>query len=501
MRFVDFKVIESDLSGNKNDKYIAIVNKLLKDQVPLKIGKSGEKGNLFPLPNQHIFSRADSIEGYIVQDRNQTLNLAYLPNNPAEIETFLKNLLPKDLMQVIDANIPTASDLAQKELKNRKVVVKVSSLFKNEEMIAMARGLDPSTSATKIANRGNTAEGVLGAATLARLIKRPGDDIDINDLKNIIDRFPPPENNTGGTIKLSAKETENPIVDKFELTVKLPIKNYNDFKNVDKMLSDSVMAGIIKNILRYTNTTNTDRYAKMFELNGRPDEVSVISDGVSDVSGRKTDVMMIYNNEKGKKITKHLDLSLKVGSVKQFGQVGAGSGTEPDDDSFDILKNMFIKFGVDIEPVRKDYKQSVDRYSAYLKAYKLAAKLLQQELAGSNDDKEKVFLKKFVNAIQFFGTRNEPNVKLLQFEENKFFLLDFKKAERLFQQDKIDLDATIKIGNTSEGFMIPSIVIFNSVTKKSFLTIRVKVESGTDYLRNYIEKEPELKKILIVRQG
>jgi len=42
----------------------------------------------------------------------------------------------------------------------------------------------------KIANRGNTMEGVLGAATVARLMKRPGDVISPEDVKRVIQKFP-----------------------------------------------------------------------------------------------------------------------------------------------------------------------------------------------------------------------------------------------------------------------------------------------------------------------
>jgi hypothetical protein len=452
MRYQDLKMQEASLSGGaKDDKYLPIVHDIINNgDATFLIGPKGDQGTFIANKGQRVNDRTQSLTGTI---------------------------------------------------DGKPTTIKVSQIFKTQQMVGLAKGQEASSIAGKISNRGNTAEGILGAATLARLIKRPGTDITIEDLRSVIDRFPPAENNSGGTISFSAKEIENPIVDKFTLTVKLPINNYVDFKDVNKLLSDTEMLGIIKNIISYTNTTNTDRYAKMFELNGRPDEVAVISDGVSDMSGRKTDVTMIYIDKNGERVTKHFDLSLKVGTVKQFGQTGGGSGTDPDDESFDILKNMFETFGVDIETVRGDYKQSPNRYRGYIKAYNEASKQFKIALAGSDADTEKVFLKKFINALQFYGTRNEPNVKLLQFEKGQFFLLDFKKADRLLSQDKIDLDAKMTIGETSEGIPIPRITIFNKVNNRAFLTIRVKKESGKDYIRNYIDKEDGLKNLLKVRSG
>ena len=452
MRYQDIKMQEASLNGGpKDDKYLPTVQNIIDNgDATFLIGPGGNQGTFIANKGQRVSSRTQSLTGTI-------------DGKPANIN--------------------------------------VSQIFKTQQLVGAAAGQDASTVAGKISNRGNTSEGILGAATLARLIKRPGTNITIEDLRRVIDQFPPAENNSGGTISVSAKELENPIVDKFSLTVKLPINNYVDFKDVNKLLADKEMLGIINNIISYTNTTNTDRYAKMFELNGRPDEVAVISDGVSDMSGRKTDVAMIYIDKNGERITKHFDLSLKVGSVKQFGQTGGGVGNTPDDESFDILKNMFVTFGIDIEAARADYKQSPDKYLGYVKAYNEAGNQFKIALAGSNADTEKVFLKKFINALQFYGTRNEPHVKLLQFEKGQFFLLDFKKADRLLSQDKIDLDAKMTIGKTAEGIPLPRVTIFNKVDNIPFLTIRVKKESGKDYIRNYIDKEDGLKNLLKVRSG
>ena len=67
----------------------------------------------------------------------------------------------------------------------------------------------------------------------------------------------------------------------FSLTVKLPEKNYADFVDYDFMMADKQMAGSIRNAVAYVNEAGIVDYAKMFETNGKADNVSVIADGVT----------------------------------------------------------------------------------------------------------------------------------------------------------------------------------------------------------------------------
>ena len=77
---------------------------------------------------------------------------------------------------------------------------------------------------TGISNRGNVMEGVLGAATTARLMKRPGEDISVADIIAVIKKMPP----TSGKVVFPAN-SENNITDKFELTVMLDADTIRGF--------------------------------------------------------------------------------------------------------------------------------------------------------------------------------------------------------------------------------------------------------------------------------
>ncbi len=291
---------------------------------------------------------------------------------------------------------------------------------------------------TDIANRGNVMEGVLGAATTARLMKRPGQDISVADIIAVIKKMPP----TSGKVVFPAN-SENNITDKFELTVMLDAAHYEDFIDTDLLQSDKKMSKYLVQVANYCNQAATvDRYANFFENNSRPDSVAIVADGISDNKGQKTDIVMQYDDNKGKRQLVHFDISLKAGTTPQFGQAGGGSGiAPPSDENFTKLNTMFDAFGVDIADVREKYLEQTTFNEAYVVGYNRAAEIINDFLSGADEDKETKFMQKFINGIKYHGTRNVDSVKLLQFEENKFYLLDFKKLEKLSKQNKAMLSS------------------------------------------------------------
>ncbi len=352
---------------------------------------------------------------------------------------------------------------------------------------------------TAIANRGNVMEGVLGAATTARLMKRPGTDISVAEVINVINSLP---NTPQGGVKQFKAASDNDITDTFELTVRLDAAHYADFVNVELLQSDVKMKKYLVQVVNYCNEAATvERYASFFENNDRPDVVQIIADGISDNTGRKTDIFMIYIDNNGDRKVKHFDISLKAGTTPQFGQAGGGSSiAPPSDENFTKLEDMFDVFGVDISPIKKSYIDSSSFAEAYTKAYAYAAKAINDVLAGKDADLEMKFMQKFINGIKYHGTLNDDSVKLLQFEENKFYLLDFSKLDRLFDKGNIDLAAKYDM----QGNGLPVLQVYNkALTKQNvFMSIRPKPEAGkTKTIRNLIQKGPELKRLTTVRSA
>lgn len=342
----------------------------------------------------------------------------------------------------------------------------------------------------KVANQGEVAEGILGAATLARLIKRPGENITVEEVRAIINELP--NNTTGGKITKKAVGGDN-ISDVFTLEVKLKPATYKDFKDKNKW---PIVEGLTKSIVKYVNSY-VNKYGTFFEKNGRPDTVEVIADGVSNEVGSKVDVFMVYRDENGERRLQHFDLSAKTGTTMQIGQVGSGGAKATLDQSFEIAKALWQRFGVDLEPIRTDYINSKNTLQAYIKTYNYVNNQLKEKLASDKTDVEKAFLKQVINAIKYFGTLNDDRVKLVQFTKSGYYVLDFKKLDRLFGNNDIDLDSKIVIGDAG----LPKIQIYDTVTGKDLITIRVFRSGSTGYLRNYIEKGKLLVALTKVREG
>jgi hypothetical protein len=257
----------------------------------------------------------------------------------------------------------------------------------------------------------------------------------------------------------------------------------------------------MQSVIAFVNNETIPRYAKLFSENGRPDSVDVISDGISDETGTKTDVRLVYKDEKGET---HRDLvkygqSVKVGAVKQFGQAGGGRASQSLEDRFEILATLWNRFGVDVSDLKERFTQANRIEDGYEIVYDEAAKRLKEELAGVDVDNEKKFLKTMVQGIKYFATLNDDNVNLIQFTDKGYYVLDFKRLDRLFNQG-MDLDVIVQKGKAKSDptIALPKVTIIDAKTKQPFLSIRM-YRAGTGYIRNYIEKEKALVKLTKTR--
>ncbi len=364
-------------------------------------------------------------------------------------------------------------------------------------------------------NRGEMAEGVFGAATFARMIKRPTEPISVADIKSIINEL---ASNNGTINRDKLPEISNSdIVDDVRLIVKLKPATWKGF--IDPKIFDEYMGNIVKGVVAYVNDKGVGQYAKYFQDNGKPDVVTITSDGISDEVGSKTDIYMEYTSrdEPGSKLV-HFDLSVKVGTVKQFGQKGAGAVNLSFDERFEYQKELWHVFGIDVEPARENFIRSKNIIDAISKSYEYANKEINQLLEKDSNSSERTFLKHLLHGadgnggINHFATLNQKNVKLVQFHDTKsggYYLLDFKKLDN--QLSKIDLASEVvyQKGN------LPKLVIYDATDVEKYpdsqiedfigknqklLSIRLmQVKSG--YLRNYIEKEKLLTQLTTVRSA
>lgn len=441
MRYLDIK--EAALSNKSDEKYLPIIQQMLDKGAEFLVGKDGDQGSFIAKKGQKITARNQMLQGTI-------------EGKPAEI--------------------------------------KVGNIYKSAEMKAALSGKAPQE---RIANKGEIVEGIYGAATMARLINRPNADITPQDVYKVIAGLPNVPQ--GGSYTVNAKETNNDISDNFELIVKLKAQPYADLKNTKKI--DAMMGNIVRSVIAFVNNETIPRYAKLFSENGRPDSVDIISDGISDETGTKTDVKLIYKDENGQPIRELLKYgqSVKVGAVKQFGQVGGGAARDTLEKRFEKLEFMWEKFGVDIESLRQNFITANRIEDAYENAYDTAAKILNDKLATANDDQEKMFLKKFINGIKYFATLNDDSVNLIQFDEKGYFVLDFKRLDKLLDNG-MDLGVSVQKGTAKSDptIKLPKITIKDNKTGTPFMSIRM-YRTSSGYIRNYIEKEAGLKNLTKAR--
>lgn len=374
-------------------------------------------------------------------------------------------------------------------------IVPYSTLEKTAEFGGRSSGPASDDTPVKVSNKGEVAEGILGCATFARLLKRPIAPISDGDIKSVMKRLPTDAPDKGGwhELTLTARETDNPIADFFTLTLNLKSDTYKDFIDPEKW---PLMNTISNNVVEYVND-NMDKYTKLFAKNGKVDAVKVIADGVSGETDTKVDVFLTHSLDGGpEKTLQHYDMSVKVGSTKQMGQVGGGKTAQGiSTERFFILKEMFEKFGADLSVIEKQFMSAETIDDAYVIAYSEAAKQINTHL--TTEDKEVDWLMQFLNTIKFFATLNDDRVKLVQFEDTLkggYYVLDFKKLDRMMDKNKVDLEAVF-IDDKAQ----PKITIINTVNNKPFLSIRKKQARGGGYIRNYIEKEKGLVELIKVR--
>lgn len=334
------------------------------------------------------------------------------------------------------------------------------------------------TEKPKMPNKGDTAEALLGAAMFAKLQKRDGDtigQISSQDLWNVFDKLKPVSNDDYMTTSKDLGGATDKLW--FRLKAKNTVKNALSDNTLRKKLDAWAQSPV-----NYVNSKEGTEYAQEFYKNGEPDEVGIISDGLSDQTGRKTDVYTIVRDPVTGKIAKELlPISLKAGA-DQFAQ---HSGSK-----FSAMEDMFDKLGIDLPNLRTEYDSLVKsnkKTEAAGMVYQYATDKINQQL--TDNTAEAIFIEKLASALKFWATNDEDNVRVVSFGPKGQY--DVLKFDNLLPKMKlIKLEAEFKSGEN------PKIVIFD---KQQGILLQMRTylqstKSGT-YQRNIIEKGPLLAKI------
>jgi hypothetical protein len=340
---------------------------------------------------------------------------------------------------------------------------------------------------SKISNRGEVSEGILGAAMFAKFTKRESNEevgvVSPADITNVLDNL---QSQGNDTYSVTVNDANSDIADTISFVLRLKTGPYQDLMNP---LKRNLIANDVNSAAAYVNSAMAERYSKYFYLNGKADEINIMADGAASETEKKSDVWVGIRDQNGSMRTLKLNASLKVGGQAQFGQVGGSSA--------ESMTTLFGYFGIDVSPyLDKFEKQSKkDPVAAVEYMYRQITQDLQNKLAGNDDTEEAQFVDQVAHAVTHFATLGDPNVELVDFDKGGFKILRFKNLEHKLRT--IDLTASYT------GKTRPEISVHDVANPKNeLIAIRCKVENkpAGPYVRNYIEKGPLLEEITKVQE-
>lgn len=356
-------------------------------------------------------------------------------------------------------------------------------------------------------NRGDVAEGILGATLTAKFINRPKTlkDENVKVTKAMIDKVLNDFYKKSKLISYEANDIASKkgkaVIDQVNFSVNLP-------EAASELLKDKKSRIIVDDLydsaIDYVEKSWT-KDVMSFALNGQIDTIDIISDGVGDQKGTKADIKITVN---GKPYSRQI--SLKVAGGEQFAQVSGDDFSKQQKLWEDILK-------LDISKLEKKYNSVLSEYdktevfssrddaklNAFKNMIKSAATAVYEEAADQIQKKistkDNEFFTNFANLVFMGATKGDKSIELVKLEQKKFKQLRFNKDFVKIYSNQLKKSKLIaKFSKTGD----PIVKIYSgSETKENLiLQIRTKVEAASKstkagkvyspYMRNYIEAGP-----------
>jgi hypothetical protein len=327
-------------------------------------------------------------------------------------------------------------------------------------------------------NRGDIAEGILGAALTAKLIKRGSDkigEISEGDIKKVLSGAVSDKD----SLVYSVHDKNSQISDKITFSLKLTgpsldiISDTNEWNKFEDLFQASA---------HYSNSADSDRYSNYFYKNGKVDEVFVTSDGLSGQKSRKTDINVVVRDPTTGTVRslKNVDISLKADS-DQFGQSATGGFKGNANIWMEAANNLFKMFGITLSMPKT--KNNIVGF--YKEIYSQAATNIHNELEKASINKETTMVAKIADFIYHHATLNAPNVRIVNLEKGKSTIHSFHALKERLIKENIDLDASFKLGPRSG---LPGIIIFDKNSKLKLLVIRYFSTKTQDKTAHVFEK-------------
>lgn len=341
----------------------------------------------------------------------------------------------------------------------------------------------------KVSNKGEIAEGILGAAMFSKFTKRQSNEeigqVTPQDITSILDRL---KQTSEDMYQLSVRDADNEFADTVTFLLRLKTGPYRDLMDPAKR---QLLINEYSSAAAYVNSAMAERYSKYFYLNGRADDIAILADGAASETEKKADVWVAVKDKNGNMRQLRLNTSLKIGGIKQFGQVG-GSSVES-------MQKLWSYFDIDISDQVDLYSRKLkkDQFEAIEFMYKKIARQLAAQLAGDDVAQEVQFVDKLAHAVTYFATLGDPGVELVDFDKGGFKILRFKNLEHKLKT--VNLTASYLGSKATPEISIHEV----GNPKNALINIRAKREtkkSGELYVRNLIEKGRLLEELTKVQQ-
>jgi len=347
--------------------------------------------------------------------------------------------------------------------------------------------IDPNAApgAVKMPNKGDTAEALLGGAMFAKLLNRHHGsigEIDTDQVWNIFDNLKPV---SGDDYMVHSKDLGGATDTVwFRLKVKNTVKTALKDPTMRKKLTLWLQSPV-----NYVNSPAGTEYAEEFYKNGTPDELGVISDGLSAQGDKKTDVYTAVKDPKTNTVKKELlPTSLKAGA-EQFAQHSGGK--------WSAMTDMFTHLGVTFpvtkgNDIAKDYEGLQGKgkqVEAAARVYEKAAKMINAQFKAPADEAK--FVRTVAHALRYWATNDDDNVQVVSFgSRGAYDVLQFKIDKLIPVMKRLQLRAEAVTSGDN-----PKLIIKDEKTGGVLFHLRTYLQTkkdGTKYQRNIIEKGPLL---------
>ena len=327
------------------------------------------------------------------------------------------------------------------------------------------------------ANMGDVAEGVFAAALAARFFDRTSSQINADSVYNILSQLSV-QTIPGKKSVLANYQSTPPNMDGskdiLKLSTVLGSANMNFLTN---SVNRESLREFVNASLNYANRASVKSWVKIIYENNKQDTIEILGDGVSNQKSTKVDVRVKITDSDGNLLPVNIDVSVKAGDVKQFGQVVG----------LDIAKiQQFFSdiFGVNIDSIsQKQFNKKVNN-----KKPGSALSIIYQNISSKlNNPLSQQTIQTMGQGILKYATLNEEGVELVQLTKGEADIFRFNNITE--ELKKFNYYATLV---TSKS--LPEIKITSN--SNTLISIRAKKEtdSGTGKVtyRNYIEKGPFL---------